>query len=79
MNPEVIQEARRLIRDLIFEGRAQTKGGRTILPKDEVMVTMLEKVASKRIETDEAPQTVEGFVPQETYHVRTTDQAPARD
>lgn len=67
MSPDVIKEARRLIRDLIFFGRAQTTGGRIIVPKDEVMVTMLEKVASKKVEEPDVPLTIEGYLPKETY------------
>lgn len=76
MTPEVIQEARRLIRDLIFHGRAKTTGGRTIEPKDEVFVTLLEKVAAKKVEEPDVPQTVEGFTPRQTFHAIAKDQPP---
>ena len=83
MTPATIKEARRLLHDLVFQGRATTKGGRVIEPKDEVLVTMLEKVASKKIEEPDVPQTVEGFVPQETFKeiacAESQNQAPARD
>lgn len=67
MDPDAIKEARRLLHDLVFTGAAKTRGGRLIEPKDEVLVTMLEKVASKRIEEPDVPMTVEGYVPKATY------------
>ena len=82
MTPDVIHEARRLIHDLVFNGFAKTMGGRTIEPKDEVMVTMLEKVASKKVEEPDVPFNVEGFSPKETYQEvkreSPSDQTPAR-
>ena len=67
MEPETIKEARRLLRDLIFTGKAKLKSGQTIQPKDEWLVTLLEKVASKKIEEPDVPLEVEGYVPKETY------------
>jgi len=82
MTPDVILEARRLIHDLIFDGQATTKGGRVISPKDEVLVTMLEKVAGRRVEEPDVPFIVEGFAPKETYqevtHASSPNQTPAR-
>lgn len=77
MTPDVIHEARRLIHDLIFFGKAITQGGRILEPKDEVMVTMLEKVASKRVEEPETLQTVAGYTPQETYREVTREKSQA--
>ena len=67
MDPATILEARRLLHDLVFIGRATTKGERVLDPKDEVMVTMLEKIASKKIEEPDVPISVEGYTPKATY------------
>ena len=67
MDPATILEARRLLHDLVFIGRATTKGERILDPKDEVMVTMLEKIASKKVEEPDVPLSVEGYTPKATY------------
>ncbi len=67
VDPETIHEARRLLHDLVFNGKATTKGGHVIFPKDEVLVTMLEKIGSKKVEEPDVPFNVEGFVPKQTY------------
>ena len=67
MDPATILEARRLLHDLVFTGAAKTQGGRLIEPKDEVLVTVLERVASKKVEEPDVPMTVEGYSPKATY------------
>ena len=67
MDPGTIKEARRLLHDLIFTGKAKLRSGQTIQPKDEWLVTLLEKVASKKVEELDVPMTVEGYSPKETY------------
>ena len=67
MDPATIKEARRLLHDLVFTGRAITKAGSTIQPKDEVLVTLLEKIASKKVEEPSITPTVDDFVAKETY------------
>ena len=79
MDPATILEARRLLHDLVFVGRATTKGERVLDPKDEVMVTMLEKIASKRIEEPEVAVTVEGYTPKATYKEVHREMAPHQD
>ena len=70
MDPGTIKEARRLLHDLIFTGKARLQSGQTIQPKDEWLVTLLEKVASKRVEEPDVPVEVEGYSPKETFHAR---------
>ena len=70
MDPGTIKEARRLLRDLIFKGVAETKGGRKIKPMDEALVSLIKQVAEKKLEEPETPLTVEGYTPKETFHAR---------
>jgi|SRR3990167_4423901 len=70
MDPETIKEARRLLRDLIFKGQASTQLGKTIAPKDESLVTLIERVAARRVEEPEALPAVEGYQLKGTHHVR---------
>ena len=67
MDHATILEARRLLHDLVFTGAAKTQGGRLIEPKDEVLVTVLERVASKKVEEPDVPMSVEGYTPKATY------------
>ena len=67
MEPETIREARRLLRDLIHDGSARTKGGRIIKPMDEALVTLIKQVAEKKLEEPDVPLTVEGYTPKETH------------
>ena len=70
MNTQAIYEARRLLHDLIFTGKAKLAKGRIIEPKDEWLVTLLEKVASKKVEEPEVPVEVLDFEPRSTYHAK---------
>lgn len=73
MDPETIREARRLLHDLIYTGSATFKSGTTLHPKDEVLVGIVEKVASKKVEEPIPDQTVEGYIPQQTYRTKEKD------
>ena len=70
MDPETIKEARRLLHDLIFKGAALLANGRHLQPLDEQLVSLVEKIAGKKLEELEVPKTVEDFTPQGTYHER---------
>ena len=70
MDPHTIKEARRLLHDLVFHGQAQTSSGKIIAPKDEVLVTVLEKIAGKKIEEPDRPVAIEDFTLKGTHHVR---------
>ena len=79
MDPRTIREARRLLHDLVFNGQAQTSTGKIIALKDEVLVTMLEKIASKKMEESVAIPEVSDFKPQETYHEKPKDSEVSPD
>ena len=70
MDPGTIKEARRLLRDLIFQGLAKTTGGRVIKPMDEALVSLIKQVSEKKLEEPDVPLTVEGYTPKETFHAR---------
>ena len=74
MDPRTIREARRLLHDLVFTGMAATEGGRILSPKDEVLVTLLEKIASKKVEEPTVTPDVTDYAPRETYHEKVQDQ-----
>ena len=79
MDPETIREARRLLHDLVFQGEARLSTGFMLTPKPEVLVFILEKMASKKFdETPDLP-TVEGYTPQSTYHSREKGDALQQD
>ena len=67
MDPGTIKEARRLLRDLIFDGFAKTTGGKMIKPMDEALVSLIKQVSEKKLEEPDTPLTVEGYTPKETY------------
>lgn len=70
MNADTIREARRLIHELIFRGQAHLSSGTMLIPKPEVLIPLIEKVAAKKLEEVHEPPSVSGFTPQETYHVK---------
>ena len=75
MDVNTIREARRLLHDLIFRGEAELQSGAMICPKPELLIPLIEKIASKKLEeTHEAPG-VSGFTPPTTYHVKEPDRA----
>ena len=77
MDAETIRESRRLLHDLIFHGRAQLREGRTLQPDDAQLVSLLEKIASKKLEETHEPPGVTGFTPQGTHHIKEpTDESP---
>mgnify|MGYP001583707518 FL=1 len=79
MDADTIREARRLLHDLVFAGEARLSTGFMICPKADLLVLMLEKIASKKYdETPELP-TVEGYKPQSTYHTREQGDAILQD
>ena len=79
MDPATIKEARRLLHDLIFKGKAQLSKGRIIEPKDEWLVTLIEKVAGKKVEEVETPVEVTDYAPRSTYHARETGEETAQE
>ena len=75
MDPDTIKEARRVLRDLVIHGSAMLKGGRRLKPEDDQLVTLLEKVAAKKVEEKEVVPEVDDFTLKGTHHVRETTQA----
>lgn len=73
MDAETIREARRLLHDLIFKGSATFSSGTSLHPKDEVLVGIVEKVASKKVEEPIEAHVVEGYTPQQTYRTKEKD------
>ena len=78
MDPATIREARRLLHDLIFQGQAFLKSGKHLQPQDDQLVTLVERIASRKLEEVEVPKTVDDFVPQGTYHEIQKDPNPPR-
>lgn len=79
MDQETIREARRLIHDLIFAGEARLSTGFMLCPKPDLLVLMLEKIASKKFDETPPLPTVEGYIPQSTYHVKERIDAVEQD
>ena len=77
MDAPTIREARRLLHDLIFRGEAILSSGTMIVPRPEVLIPLIEKIAAKKVEETEVPTTMEDFAPKRTYHAITKGQAPA--
>ena len=75
MDPKTIREARRLLHDLVFTGQAATSSGKLIVPKDEVLVTLLEKIANKKVEEPTVAPDIADYLPQETYR----EKPPSRE
>ena len=73
MDLATIKEARRLLRDLVFQGEAILKAGTVISPKPEILVMLWEKIASKKVEETETPIAVDGFQLKGTHHTRDID------
>ena len=70
MDEPTIKEARRLLAALIETGEMLLKGGRTIRPKDDVFVGIVEKIAGRKLEEKiEAPD-ISDFTPQTTHHTK---------
>jgi len=72
MDAATIKEARRLLHDLIFRGEAELSSGVILYPKPEVLVPLIEKIASKKLEEIHEPPGVSGFTPKGTHHVKET-------
>ena len=78
MDAATIKEARRLLHDLIFRGEVELSTGLKLSPKVEVLVPLIEKIASKKLEEPHESPSVTGFTPQGTHHVKEpTDANPA--
>ena len=77
MDPKTIREARRLLHDLVFTGQAATSSGKLIVPKDEVLVTLLEKIANKKIEEPAVAPDIADYLPQETYREKPREKPPS--
>ena len=71
MDPKTVQEARRLLTELVLYGKVTLFGGRKVQPDDNMLLTLLEKVAAKKIEEIEVPVEVLDFEPRSTYHAKT--------
>ena len=78
MDAATIKEARRLLHDLIFRGEAALSSGTVLCPKSEVLVPLIEKIASKKLEEIHEPPSVSGFTPQGTHHVKPHQEDPNR-
>lgn len=76
MDAATIREARRLLHDLIFCGEATLASGTMVCPKPELLIPLIEKIASKKLEETHEPPGVTGFTPQGTYHVKEPTDAP---
>ena len=74
-----IQEARRLLRQLISTGEAVLSNKRVLSPKDDLLVTLIEKHASRKLTPTVVMPVVEGFEPQKTYHSTETLDASAQE
>ena len=72
MDPETIKEARRILKDLVYHGYTTLKGGRRLHVQDEQLITLLEKVAAKKVEEKEVVPEVDDFTLKGTHHVRET-------
>jgi len=71
MDRTTILEARRLLRDLIYEGRAVLSNGTVVSPDaDRTLVPLIEKVAKLRAEEKDEPTSIEGFELKETYRAK---------
>ena len=79
MDPRTIQEAQRLLHDLVFTGQATTSSGKLIVPKDEVLVTLLEKIANKKVEEPTVAPDIADYLPQETYREKPLEKSPSRE
>ena len=65
-----VQEARRLLTQLIETGEMVLASGRVVSPKDDLLVQVIERHASRKVKKKvEAPH-VEGYEPKETYSAR---------
>jgi hypothetical protein len=74
-----IAEARRLLRQLITTGQATLSNKRVIEPKDDLLVQLIEKHASRKLVPTELMPVVEGFEPKATYHSKETPDAGAQE
>ena len=79
MDATTIKEARRLLHELVFAGEARLSTGFMLCPKPDLLVLMLEKIASKKFDETPDMPTVEGYKPQTTYHTRETPDALHED
>ena len=70
MDEPTIKEARRLLVALIETGEMLLKGGRTIRPKDDVFVGIVEKIAGRKIEEPLVTPDVTDFTPAGTHHTK---------
>ena len=70
MDPETIKEARRILKELVHRGMASLKSGRQLQVEDEQLITLLEKVAAKKVEEKEVVPEVDDFTLKGTHHVR---------
>ena len=72
MDPETIKEARRILKSLVNTGEAILKSYRRLYVEDDQLVTLLEKVAAKKVEEKEVVPEVDDFTLKGTHHVRET-------
>ena len=70
MDARTIREARRVIHDLIFGGKATLSTGLELAPKPEFLVPLFERIAGKKLEEVQEAPGVTGFTPPTTHHVR---------
>ena len=70
MDPSTIREARRILHDLIFKGQAFLSSGKHLQPQDDQLVSLVEKIAGRKLEEPEVPKTVDDFTPAGTYHMK---------
>ena len=73
MDDSTIKEARRLLVALIETGEMLLKGGRTIRPKDDVFVNIVERIAARKIEEKHETPDVTDFTPAGTHHTKPKD------
>ncbi len=70
MDPSTIKEARRILKAIVENGTAMLKSGRIVSPDDGMLLSLVEKVASKKLEEPEKVVEVTDFVPTGTYHTK---------
>ena len=78
MDPSTIREARRILHDLVFKDQAFLSSGKHLQPQDDQLVSLVEKIAGRKLEEPEAPKTVDDFTPQGTYHEKPKDPSLTR-
>jgi len=70
MDPATIKEARRILKAIVENGTAMLKSGRIVSPDDGMLLSLVEKVAGKKMEEPEVPVEVSDFKPTGTYHTK---------